>query len=316
MIYARRAISGLAVPLLAGCAVVQHAAPPPPPSSSPHAINKAIAALPARPASYVGVYESGMPRSYQPAETFARAVGRRPNIVVYYSAWLAPFRAAFAQQARRHGATVLIQMEPWTVSVASIAAGSSDPYLRSYADAVRDFRHPVILSFGHEVNGPWYPWGQHTRPRVFVAAWRHIATLFRRQGADNITWLWSVNIGKLALLNARYPGSRYVNWIGVTGYYTGPGSNFANTQLAQTIAYMRRLAPRKPVLIAETGIPRGPARPAQIMNLFQRARSDRLLGVVYFDVHQSGGAYRQDWRLEGDPTALAAFRQAVKRYMR
>lgn len=299
---------------IASCTVIERAASPAPTSSRP--MLAVHAALPVRGASYLGVYASGLPQSYHPAETFAAAAGRRPNIVVYYSAWREPFQPAFARQAWRHGATVLVQVEPFTASVPSIAAGDSDSYLRAYASAVRNFGHPVILSFGHEVNGPWYPWGQKTRPRVYVAAWRHIVTLFRQQGADNVTWLWSVNIGKLALLNTRYPGGRYVNWIGVTGYYTGPGSNFVNTQLAQTIAYMRRLAPGKPVLIAETGIPSGPARPAQIMNLFQGARSDRLLGIVYFDVRQAGGIYHQDWRLEGHPASVAAFRRAVRRYMR
>ena len=53
----------------------------------------------------------------------------------------------------------------------------------------------VIIGFGHEMNGYWYSWGyRHTSPAVFVAAWRHIVTVFRQQGADNVTWLWTVNI--------------------------------------------------------------------------------------------------------------------------
>ena len=29
---------------------------------------------------------------------------------------------------------------------------------------------------------------------MFVAAWRHIVTVFRALGARNVTWLWTVNI--------------------------------------------------------------------------------------------------------------------------
>ena len=50
----------------------------------------------------------------------------------------------------------------WTrigISVAKIAAGQYDGYLSAYAEAVRAYRHPVILSFGHEMNGSWYSWG-------------------------------------------------------------------------------------------------------------------------------------------------------------
>jgi len=66
-------------------------------------------------------------------------------------------------------------------------------YLRSYADAVIAFGHPVILSFGHEMNGTWYSWGYgHPPPATFVAAWRHIVRIFRAAGAANVTWLWTV----------------------------------------------------------------------------------------------------------------------------
>ena len=82
-----------------------------------------------------------------------------------------------------------------TVSIAGIAAGRYDGYLSAYAEAVRAYRHPVILSFGHEMNGWWSTWGYtHTSPATFVAAWRHIVTLFRDLGAGNVTWLWTVNI--------------------------------------------------------------------------------------------------------------------------
>ena len=44
------------------------------------------------------------------------------------------------------------------------------------------------------MNGYWYSWGYlHTSPAVFVAAWRHIVTLFRARGARNVTWMWTVN---------------------------------------------------------------------------------------------------------------------------
>lgn len=64
-----------------------------------------------------------------------------------------PFSTSFAQAAWDHDAYVLVQLEPEDVPLASIAAGGSDAYLCSYADAVVAFGHPVILSFGHEMNG-------------------------------------------------------------------------------------------------------------------------------------------------------------------
>ena len=126
---------------------------------------------------------------------FAAATGVRPSVVVYYSGWLEPFQVSFAVAAARHDAVPLVQIDPTDVSLAAIASGRYDAYLRSYASAVKAFGARVILSFGHEMNGYWYSWGyQHTSPAVFVAAWRHIVTVFRQQGAGNVTWLWTVNV--------------------------------------------------------------------------------------------------------------------------
>ena len=83
------------------------------------------------------------------------------------------------------------------------------------------------------MNGPWYSWGwTHTRAKVFVAAWRHIVDVFRQQGASNVIWLWTVNVdppNDNAIQNpARWwPGSSYVNWVGIDGYYYKPSWTFA-----------------------------------------------------------------------------------------
>ena len=74
----------------------------------------------------------------------------------------------------------LVQINPKGINLAAIASGHYDSYLSSYAEAVRSYHRPVILGFGHEMNGNWYSWGyRHTSPADFVAAWRHIVTLFR-----------------------------------------------------------------------------------------------------------------------------------------
>jgi hypothetical protein len=37
------------------------------------------------------------------------------------------------------------------------------------------------------------------------------------------------------------------------------------------------------------------------------------LGLVWFDIAQSDGIYHQDWRIEGNPAAQAAFRLGASR---
>ena len=127
------------------------------------------------------------------SRSFTQAAGRQPNLLGYYTGWLQPFDVSFAKMLRTHGIIPYVQIDPTDASVAAITAGTYDDYLRSYADSVRDFGHAVVIGFGHEMNGPWYSWGyRHVPPPTFIAAWRHIVTLFRAEGADNVTWLWTL----------------------------------------------------------------------------------------------------------------------------
>jgi mannan endo-1,4-beta-mannosidase len=264
----------------------------------------------------VGVYEPGAPGSWSQIAEFTGATGIKPRIVEYYSSWNEPFSTSFAQTAWHHDAYVMVQLQPSGVSLASIAAGGSDAYLRSYADAVVAFGHPVILSFGHEMNGNWYSWGDgHTPPATFVAAWRHIVRVFRAAGAANATWLWAVNSieGAASSLSQWWPGAAWVNWTGIDGYYFQATDTFGSV-FGSTIADIRTFS-SAPLLIAETAVGTTSDRESQIDGLFAGVRAERLAGVVWFDEAQHAGLYHQDWRLEDDPDALAAFTAAVATYL-
>ena len=72
-------------------------------------------ALPTGTASYLGVYESGPPQTYQPVTDFARTVGKAPNLVGYYSGWKEPFQTSFAEKVHAHGAVTVVQIDPTDV---------------------------------------------------------------------------------------------------------------------------------------------------------------------------------------------------------
>ncbi len=223
------------------------------------------AAAPAKPRTFLGVYTAGVPESYAGVQAFTAATGVRPGVVVYYSGWMEPFQVRFAETAARHKAAPLVQIDPTDISLTAIAAGQYDSYLRSYAAAVRAFAGRVIISFGHEMNGNWYSWGyQHSSPGAFVAAWRHIVTVFRQQGAVNVTWLWAVNVmhprGNIPSPAAWWPGSSYVTWVGIDGYYYKPSWTFASL-FGPTIKAVRSLT-LAPILISETGVTPKAGKPA------------------------------------------------------
>jgi len=264
------------------------------------------------PGSYLGVYADGAPMSYAGVTAFTTATGVRPRLVVYYSGWWEPFQANFATTAAKHGALPLVQIDPTHISLAAIASGRYDAYLTSYAQAVRAYREPVILSFGHEMNGIWFSWGyRYTSPAVFVAAWRHIVTLFRAVGTPNVTWLWTVNIiktgnGQIPSPAPWWPGSSYVTWVGIDGYYLKPSWQFVPI-FGPTIAAVRELT-GDPILIAETSATPAASQPAKISDLFAGIHTYGLLGFVWFDDVAS-----HDYRING-PAAIAALRHGAKTY--
>ena len=283
---------------------------------TPLTSQQSLTPVPVPASPLAGVYEPGAPGSWSNIAEFTSATGTNPRIVVYFSAWKSPFAASFAQTARDHDAYVLVQIEPKDVSLAAIAAGDSDSYLRSYAADVVAFGHPVILSFGHEMNGTWYSWGKgHESPATFVAAWRHVVDVFRAAGAANVTWLWTANSIEGAPGSPRqwWPGAAWVDWVGVAGYYYQASDTF-RLVFGSTIASIRTFS-SAPLLIAETAVGTTSDRESQIRGLFAGVRAQRLAGVVWFDQAQHAGLYHQDWRLEHDPSALAAFTAAAATYL-
>jgi mannan endo-1,4-beta-mannosidase len=270
--------------------------------------------LPPKLSSYLGVYEPGSPPSYQPIAQFAEATDREPNLIEYYSGWAEPFATSFAKMVYKHGLIPFVQIDPTLASVSAITTGAYDLYLDTYAVAVRNFGHQVVIGFGHEMNEKGHSWGYGETPAsTFVAAWRHIVSLFRSQGADNVTWLWTVEADSSTTgpVASWWPGPSYVDWVGIDGYYNSPADTFLRV-FAPTISAVRAFTD-KPVLLSETAVTRRANQYANIVNLFQGMAKYKTLGLVWFDKDQLQQWEHQDWRIEGDPQAEAAFRASVSR---
>jgi Glycosyl hydrolase family 26 len=303
-------VTAVVIAAVAVVLAVTHARPQLPGASHPATAHATLTAP--ESASYLGVYETGTPFSYQAVTGFARAAGKRPNLVGYYSGWGQAFETSFAQTVDRHGAVTIMQWDPTDASISGIAAGSYDLYLRPFADSVRNFGRPIVIGFGHEMNAGWYSWGYgRVRPATFVAAWRHIVTLFRDQGADNVTWLWTINADRPGTgpVQEWWPGAKYVDWVGIDGYYVRPSDNF-DTVFGATIGQVRLFA-HKPVLLSETAVGPTAGQFAKIANLFAGLHKYETIGLVWFDIAQHDGLYHQDWRIEDSPAAQAAFRRGA-----
>ena len=249
-----------------------------------------------------------------PLRTFERLSGVKPQIEENYWAFDQPFPSGWARTLLRQGILPLVQINPRRASLAAIVAGRYDPYLRRFATQVRTLGAPVALSFAHEMNGSWYPWGfLHVQPGVFVAAWRHVHSVLSAAGAHRVTWVWTVahtapQAGRLfAPVGPYWPGEAYVNWVGLDIYYSNPKTTF-RTAFMPTIAAVRRFT-RAPILLTETAVPNQYNQLQQISDLFAGARAAGLLGVIWYDQDA-----RMSWELNNRPAALAAFRREAQRF--
>jgi mannan endo-1,4-beta-mannosidase len=265
---------------------------------------------PIHPTKYVGLITHSHPGGKELA-SFARAAGYHPDLVAYFVPFRAPWDRTPACRILRDGALPLIQIDPGHVSLAAIAAGTYDRHLKQYARQVRRFGRHIAIGFGHEMNGTWYRWGYHHVPAtVFVAAWRHIVTVFRKQGANNVTWVWTVNIISKAtdIPSPRpwWPGSSYVNWVGIDGYYYKPTWEFASL-FGPTISVVRSFT-LKPIIISETAVASTADQPAKIPNLFAGVQKYGLLGFVWYDAHKI-----KNWAID-TPAAFAAFTKGAQAF--
>jgi mannan endo-1,4-beta-mannosidase len=281
----RRAALAVAVAaLLAGCSAPVARPPAPSPSPAPgHFL--------------VGAADS----SYQ---AFLSSTGVAPSIVEHYIHPFEPLPTSFAGPAEP-----LVQVEPRHAPLSAVAAGKYDGWLRDLAAQARAYGKPLLLGWAPEMNGPWYDWGfTHVSPATYVAAWRHVVTVFRQAGASNVTWLWTVNVAGPGVSgpNEWWPGAAWVGEAGIDGYFDTTAEAYA-TRIAPTVAGIRKYWDG-PVILSETAASQATGQSAEIADLFAGASADRLAGLVWFDLPGN-----RDWVLKS-PTALAAFRAAVKEY--
>ncbi|MEU9447344.1 glycosyl hydrolase [Streptomyces sp. NPDC048277] len=257
---------------------------------------------------YYGAAVEGAPTSMKGVDAYTAMTGKQPNLVEYYAAWGDGFDASGVRNAWKEGALTLMSWEPFDATLADIAAGTSDAYIKKYATAVRKLNLPVVIDFADEFNGNWEKWGtKYVTPKQYVAAWRHIHDTFLDAGASNVIWAWTPNIinpAKSVRLEPYYPGDAYVDWVGLVGYWTLGQDNAFSSVFGPTVDEIRAFT-KKPMILAETAAMAGERRRADIRNLFAGVEADdTMLGFIWFN-HKK----RADWRLEASPLALQEFKR-------
>lgn len=160
------------------------------------------------------------------------------SIIAWGAPWeypvgtMLPFQTTYFDNVRNHGAIPMLHWGSWACcgaiqpkyKLTNIIRGDFDAFITQWATDARNWGHPFFLRFDWEMNGNWqFPWSVQLNgntPADYVNAWRHVRDIFNSVGATNATWVWAPNISSwntvpMVLL---YPGSAYVDWVGLDGY--------------------------------------------------------------------------------------------------
>jgi hypothetical protein len=156
-----------------------------------------------------------------------------------------------------------------TFSLHKIVAGKFDDDLRAWARDAKSFGSPILVEWGLEPNGKWFSWngkwngGAADGVRNYITTYHHIVDIMRGEGADNLRWIWHVNWfddpeEKWNAFENYFPGEKYCDWVALSIYgpltpqTTGDAEGF-RSKLAEAYPRLTKLAPNKPMIIAEFG---------------------------------------------------------------
>ncbi len=189
---------------------------------------------------YTGVYSPSSAEvgitSIQEVKKLEDSYGIEMNLMPFYLAWtedsVRQFPAEYFHEIYDSKAFPLVTWEPWISTFSDekfregetfklIAEGNFDDFIASMADRFKSLNKPVFLRFAHEPDNPQYPWSEKglLDPGQYKAAWIRTQNIFTERDADNVIWVWNPWHAESA--EAFFPGSPYVDWIGLTllNYY-------------------------------------------------------------------------------------------------
>ena len=158
-----------------------------------------------------------------------------------------------------------------------IIDGDFDTELIQWAIDAANTNIPLLVEFGTEVNGNWFPWnGQYNGagettgygdanlpdgPERFRDAYRYIIDICNKNNANNITWFFHVDAYSEPNISWNkiedyYPGDSYIDWLGVSIY----GPQESNEEYQEFSEIMNDIYPQlcnlsnKPIAVLEFAI--------------------------------------------------------------
>ena len=212
-----------------------------------------------------------------------------------------------------------------------IADGDFDDELRQWARDAKKFGKPILVEFAPEMNGNWFPWSgvNHWGDEgadIYKDAHNHVVKLMRKEGANNLTWMYHVNAVSEPNepwnnIAAYYPGDEYIDWIGMSVYGSQkPGWPWAFFFPIFRQAYheMAKLSKTKPLAIAEFGVvedPRSGSKAEWIRDAFETVLGGmfpRIKAISYWhSSFDNADGTISNMRIDSSPEALETYKSYI-----
>lgn len=267
---------------------------------------------------------------------FQKLIKKNVSIAHYYRGWESLSDPKLIQEfatLRSHGWEPMLNVNPYYYSECpptelplyqAIAQGKCDAFLHKAGKNLSKVNQPFFLLFAWEMNNKDLEWSipySGGTPSDFVAAWRHIHTIFKEEHANNVVWVFCPNVPDVSDLSYQslYPGDNFVDWVGLDGYNWGTTqswSQWASFSGVFTSSYntITKIAPTKPVMIAEVNTTdQGGDKAAWYTQTFTQEIPNnfpKIDAVVIFNEDKSKEE-SVNWKVDVTSQTLAAFIQAI-----
>jgi len=303
--------------------------------------------------AYVDFGEGEDELTVEALQRFEKLAGKHQAIIACGAFWGEPgFPLRLVQIIDRYGAIPLLFWSPWgkpytegkppdRFNLNSIRKGAWDGYIDRWAEEAASWGKPLLVSWGLEMNGTWFPWSGYfynkprkkgekpephpEGPEIYKAAYRYVVDRVRAKGVMNIQWVFHVNhsplpIEKWNTFAAYYPGDNYADWLGMSVYgkiFWDQGWTKFDPIYLNAYQELSALHPTKPIILAEWGVGEFPASGNKAQFLQEafdtiRMKSPRVKAAVYWHERwqNEDGSY-SNLRITSSPEALETYRRNV-----
>jgi hypothetical protein len=221
----------------------------------------------------------------------------------------------------KQGKIPILSLNPWDNDQFNI--NDFETYIPLVEKKMKFFKDlgVAILRFGFEMNGIWIP---DYEPEAFVKAYRRFIEIAKSVN-PHIQSLWCPNVTILAHeITPYYPGDDYVDYNGLDGFdhwsenifnlmhYCLPDLTFQQL-FGKDVATVQRIAPNKPIIIAEVGTARGDSASEWMNNALREIKSwKNVTGLSIFGWNKTRASFvEKNWDITSNPKMMKVVTSAL-----